>query len=95
MIQKGVVHLSSMDQNWHLNAGTGERRFESSDIHFQPPFPTTPGIALALSGIDGETSNLRVQVLPQDVEPDEFNIVVRTWGDTVLHGVWVTWIASD
>jgi hypothetical protein len=51
---------------------------------------------LALSGIDSEhTTNLRVTVTPYDVEADEFNIMIKTWGDTLIYSVLVTWIAHD
>lgn len=31
-----------------------------------------------------------------DVEPEEFNIRIRTWADvSVISQMWVTWIAHD
>jgi hypothetical protein len=96
MIQTGVAEFGPRTQGWSLNTGTGLRSFRSPDIGFQPPFPAPPKMALALSGIDSDrATNLRVIVEPYDVEADEFNILVRTWDDTVLHSVLVTWIACD
>jgi hypothetical protein len=96
MIQTGVAEFDPQTQGWMLNTGTGERSYRSPDIAFQPPFSAPPKIALALSGIDSDrATNLRVVLEPYDVEAEEFNIVVRTWDDTVLHSVQVTWIACD
>ena len=97
MIQTGVGDYSYVTlPHWNLNTGTGERTFQTPDIPFDPPFPAPPKVALALSGIDSDqATNLRVEVYPHDVEPGEFNIVVKTWDETVLYGVWITWIAHD
>jgi hypothetical protein len=36
-----------------------------------------------------------VEIYPHDVESEELNLIVKTWDDTVLHGVQVTWIACE
>jgi hypothetical protein len=96
MMQVGVFQFQPQLTGWNLNSGTGQRSFRSPDINFQPPFPGTPQILLALSGIDSEhTANLRITVHPDDIEPEEFNIVVNTWDDTLIHSVNVTWLAFD
>ncbi len=96
MIQTGVARFDSQMNVWNLNTGTGFRSFTSPDIAFQPPFSSPPVLVLALSGLDSEQStNLRVALQPSDVEADEFNIIVSTWDDTILHGVAITWIAHD
>ena len=81
---------------WNLHTGTGERSFRTPDIPFDPPFATPPKVMLALKGIDGEVpTKLGIDVFPDDIEPEEFNIIVKTWGDLVLYHVTVTWIAFD
>ncbi len=96
MIQTGVARFDAQMNEWNLNTGTGARTFSTPDIPFQPLFNAPPVIALALSGIDCEhTTNLRVALHPSDVEKEEFNIMISTWDDTILHGVTVTWIAHD
>jgi hypothetical protein len=96
MIQTGVARFDSQMNGWNLSTGTGVRSFSSPDIAFQPPFPAPPTLVLALSGLDSEHSvNLRVTLQPYDVEAEEFNIIISTWDDTILHGVTVTWIAHD
>ncbi len=97
MMQTGLARYNYVTTGgWNLSAGAGERSFQTPDIPFDPPFPSPPKIALALSSIDSEHStNLRVSVEPYDVERDEFNIIVKTWDDTLLYQVWITWIAYD
>jgi hypothetical protein len=96
MIQTGAAEYGPQTSGWNLNTGTGERTFLSPDIKFHTLFSTPPNIMLALSGIDSEhTTNLRVTVTPYDVEADEFNIMIKTWGDTLIYSVLVTWIAHD
>lgn len=96
MIQTGMIDYGPQTQGWNLGSGTGVRQFVSPDIAFQPPFVTPPRIALAISGLDSEHStNLRVTVESSDIEADEFNIVIRTWDDSLVYSVVVTWIAYD
>jgi hypothetical protein len=96
MMQMGAFEFQPQAAGWNLSSGTGPRSFRSPDIKFQLPFNGTPQILLALSGIDSEhTTNLRLTVRPDDVEPDEFNIIVSTWDDSIIHSVMVTWLAFD
>jgi hypothetical protein len=92
MIQTGVVGLgqdSAGDRN--LSTGSGMGEFQSVDIPFDPRFPAPPTVVLALSGIDSDhVTNVRVELYPQDVQREEFNIVVRTWDDTALYSATVT-----
>ena len=94
MIQTGVAYLGADMPGWNLNTGTGDRSFRTPDIPFDPPFPAPPKITLALKGIDSE-ARLGIDVFPDDVEPEEFNIIIKTWSETVLYNVSVTWIAFD
>jgi hypothetical protein len=96
MIQSGVQQFGfATSSGWTLNAGSGGRAFHSPDIKFNPPFNTPPKIALAISGIEGTQTALRVNLETTDVEADEFNIVISTWNDSLIEQVIVTWIAYD
>ena len=97
MIKTGDSFFDAQFPGWNLNTPnpTGNSRsFRSQDIRFNQPFPAPPTVVVALSGIDSE-GNLKVQLSPQDIEPEEFNIEIITWGDTVLNKALVTWIAFD
>ena len=95
MIQTGMVKLHSQMPGWQLNAGSGFRTFLSPDIKFTPSFNTTPQVVVAFSGIIAQTNNLQVVVATNDVEADEFNILIQVFDVTLLTEVSVTWIAHD
>jgi len=108
VIQSGTVELSSGTAvggggtilgaagTWTLNTGSGDRSYRTPDIAFPQPFQQTPVVVLSLAGIDaGNQFNIRVRLAAEDVQADEFNIRVSTWADTVIHAVWVTWVAHD
>jgi hypothetical protein len=97
MIQSGMIHYHSNSPGWALhNPGAQPKQFVSSDVKFDPPFSSAPTVVLALAGLDADhTTNVRVFLEAFDVEADEFNIRVQSWDDTMIHGVWVTWIAHD
>lgn len=96
MIRSGTAAFTYVtpDINWNLNTGSGSRTFTSPDIPIGPGFSTPPTVVVQLGGIDvGNAANLRIQIGATDVENDEFNLVVNTWADSIIYGVWVTWIA--
>jgi len=95
-IQAGTVSYGYLSPGiiWNLNSGSGERIFTSPDIRFPTPFSTKPTIIVALYGVDaGNGANLRLTVTTSDVEPEEFNAEFKTWGDSVIYTVWVSWMA--
>ena len=95
-MQSGVASYGYLtpEIDWKLNTGSGSRSFTSPDIKFPTPFSRTPTVIVALYGVDEDRSaNLRLTVTTAHVEPDEFNVVFNTWGDSVIYTVWVSWIA--
>jgi hypothetical protein len=40
------------------------------------------------------TANLRVWIAAEDIQTDEFDLVVNTWDDTLIYAVWGVWIAQ-
>lgn len=95
-MQTGTFNFSQTTDpsEWRLNIGTGERRFHKT-IKFPEPFNTPPRVAVALTGIDSSSStNLRISIEAQDIEAQEFDVVVNTWADTVIYGVFGAWIAE-
>lgn len=58
------------------------------DLSFVSPFGTPPTIMIVLTGIGGTgATGLRAGIELAEVEMDEFNIVVHSRADTLLHGV--------
>lgn len=104
MIQTGSLDLNAgtfsdpgvTGDVWSLHEGSGPRKFKTQDIPFSPPFATKPRVLLALAGLDADAQfNTRVTLKVEDVEPEEFNVVVSTWDDTLIYGVRVSWLAYD
>jgi H-type lectin domain len=96
MIQTGVVWYNNETRGWKLDVGEGFRSFTGEPVRFEQRFSAPPSIALALAGLNSaNATNLRVGLIPLEVLPDEFKIEVKTWQDTRLYGVEVSWIAFD
>jgi hypothetical protein len=82
--------------DWKLNQGEGERSFVSPDISFGGHFGFPARLVLALAGVDADAQfNLRLRLTVHDVEAEEFNIGVHTWGDSIIYNVFVAWMAFD
>jgi hypothetical protein len=95
-MQTGTFYFSEATHpsEWRLSSGTGERRFRTT-IKFPEAFATSPHLAVALTGVDSSnTTNLRIWIGAEDVETHEFDLVVNTWDNTLIYGVYGTWIAE-
>ncbi len=63
-------------------------------VHFAEPFVAAPAVMVALSMWDiSNAANARADVQSEDVAPDGFAILFRTWGDTRIARVRVSWTA--
>jgi hypothetical protein len=79
--------------NWVLSTGTGVRTYRVA-VTFNSPFPVAPQVSLALRGLDVDgVNNNRVNLTSENITVNGFDIVYTTWGDTVIYGIWATWIA--
>jgi hypothetical protein len=80
--------------NWQLNKGSGQR-VAAFPITFPELFSNPPLVVAALSGLDVDHSaNTRVRLQVQNVTATGFELVVITWGDTILYSVWGMWYAE-
>jgi hypothetical protein len=78
---------------WTLNKGTGERLFDA-EIKFPVPFTAPPVVMISLTGLDSQGGrNTRVIIASQDVTAYDFEVLVRTWDDSIVYSVYGTWIA--
>ncbi|EEE38129.1 hypothetical protein RKLH11_1970 [Rhodobacteraceae bacterium KLH11] len=72
-------------------AGPRERR---TAIGFSEAFRSPPVVQIAVSLWDVDTSSaLRAEVQAEDITADGFNAVFRTWSDTRIARIRVTWTA--
>jgi hypothetical protein len=81
------------DSTWTLNTGSGERTYTTA-VKFDSPFRVPPKVSLALSGQDaGASTNTRIQLIAKNITVDGFDLVYKTWFDTVLFSAWAAWTA--
>lgn len=93
-IDQGRVNLFSdfaTDGEMWTGTGTRERR---QRVMFAEPFKSVPvvQVGLALWDMDAET-NVRADIDAEDVTESGFNIVFRTWGDSRIARVRMSWTA--
>ena len=81
-------------RKWNLShSGKGNRIFREP-IDFKKSFTCTPEVVVSLRGIDSSThANTRIETAAVDVTTAGFNLLVRTWQETEIYGVWFTWVA--
>lgn len=95
-MQTGTFHFDELTnpREWRLSSGTGDRTFRAT-IKFPEPFTGPPKLAVALTGVDfSNSAGSRIMIGAEDIEAHEFDLVVNTWDDTVIHGVSGVWIAE-
>ncbi|MEM7509158.1 MAG: H-type lectin domain-containing protein [Pseudomonadota bacterium] len=83
-------HIESSGPMW---AARGERWAEKF-IHFETPFDRPPHVMMSIEMIDADHStNMRLQLRPEDVKRHGFKAVAYTWSDTRIGRLSVSWIA--
>ena len=81
------------DPGWKLSEGTGDREFVER-IAFPRRFEPPPQVAVGLTSLDVDREkNTRVAIEARNVDPEGFDLVFRTWSDTILHGAGADWVA--
>ncbi|WP_170768999.1 H-type lectin domain-containing protein [Ruegeria lacuscaerulensis] len=93
-IDQGETVLFSEFSNggdmWTGN-GTRERR---AAVTFSQPFRTTPVVQVGISLWDVDTTTaLRAEVKAEDISAEGFSAVFRTWSDTRIARIRMSWTA--
>lgn len=71
--------------------GTRERR---TTVTFAQPFRSAPLVQIGISLWDVDTSSaLRAEIKAEDITPEGFCAVFRTWSDTRIARIRATWMA--
>ena len=74
-------------------AGTGKRQARRS-IAFEQPFRHPPTVQVTLSMVDMDHSfNTRLDLSAEAITKQGFDAVFRTWGDTRVARIRVSWTA--
>jgi len=91
--QGDVVLFSDFEAGGAMWDGEG-RREARAYVHFTEPFAGVPAVLVSLSMWDiSNGANARADVKAEDVGPEGFAVVFRTWGDTRVARVRVGWTA--
>lgn len=91
--QGEAVLFSDFEHDGEMWTGHGPRE-RRSRIVFDSAFRTAPMVHLALSLWDTDSgTNARMDIGAENVTPEGFDVVFRTWGDTRVARVRVRWMA--
>jgi len=88
-----VVMFSDFEHDGVMWSGDGPRQTRAH-VEFSESFREPPVLQVHLSMWDmSSTANQRADVQAEDITPDGFAIMFRTWGDTKIARVRVAWQA--
>lgn len=88
-----VVMFSDFEHDGVMWTGDGARQTRAH-VEFSESFRGTPVVQVSLSMFDmSNSTNARADVQAEDITEDGFAIVFRTWGDTKIARVRVSWHA--
>lgn len=90
--------IGSVDANysmagWTLNTGSDEREWRQPVV-FAKTFDATPTVTVGITALDiDQSANSRVIAEAQNITEKGFDLVYKTWSNTVLYGVRSSWLA--
>ncbi|MEJ1992410.1 MAG: H-type lectin domain-containing protein [Maritimibacter sp.] len=93
-IDRGTkILFSDFQHDGEMWAGDGDREHRQS-VTFAEPFLTAPSVMVGMSMWDADhTVNQRMDLSAENVTPDGFDLVFRTWGDSRIARVRADWQA--
>lgn len=93
-IAHGSVDLfSDFEEGGEMWTGEGSR-VRSQRVTFDRPFAAPPVVHVSLTLWDMDSAhNMRADLAAEQVAPDGFDAVFRTWLDTKVARVRISWIA--
>jgi hypothetical protein len=91
--QGEIVLFSDFENDGAMWSGQGPR-LSRTDVSFREGFFAPPVVQVALSMWDiSNIATSRADVQAANISKDGFSIMFRTWGDTKIARVRVSWIA--
>ncbi|WP_170559031.1 H-type lectin domain-containing protein [Ruegeria atlantica] len=91
--QGEAVIFSEFADGGEMWTGEGPRQ-RRSVVTFSQAFRSVPVVQVGVSLWDVDTSSaLRAEVTAEDITPEGFSAVFRTWSDTRIARIRVTWTA--
>lgn len=94
-IQGGKIEIFSSEEGWSLSEGNGDRSYWKRFV-FEKEFMHAPFVTVSLAGIDAsKDTNLRLVLQAHNVTQFAFDLEIRTWADTTIDYVALTWMAYE
>jgi len=93
-VDQGTVNMfSDFEDGGEMWTGTGPRE-RRQPVVFAESFRSAPTVMVNLTMWDTDhASNMRAEVTAEEVTPDGFDLVFRTWGDSRVARVRAGWTA--
>ena len=106
MIQSGTIQFGEGDPGFWAEdetqyvdeEGNLMRRLRTVDIPFPSRFAGTPTMVLSIAGLGVRSpadSGYSIRLAAEDVQPEEFNVRVEIFGNAIVGGFAVAWVAHD
>ncbi|MDE5083559.1 MAG: H-type lectin domain-containing protein [Trichodesmium sp. St18_bin1] len=96
IFQGGTVSYTAYEEGdkWNLNSGSGDRTLVKHVDFGTPYYSDNINVAVYLTGIDQDNAmDNRLQINPTNVTNQGFDIEYKTWSDSVINGLWLSWVA--
>ncbi|MEC3862742.1 H-type lectin domain-containing protein [Mesobacterium sp. TK19101] len=91
--QGDALVFSEFEDGGAMWTGQGSRERRRT-ITFSEPYKSRPVVQVAMSMLDADTSvNLRCECIAEHITRDGFDLVFKTWSDSRVARVRLTWIA--
>ncbi|PTE13414.1 hypothetical protein C5F44_13800 [Fuscovulum blasticum DSM 2131] len=91
--QGSRILFSDFADGGQMWTGNGPREYRL-DVTFPEPFTRTPAVTVGLSMWDMDhKTNSRMDIGAENITPQGFQIVFKTWGDTRIARVRADWLA--
>lgn len=92
-MESGRVWMHAEDPEFALDEGLGDRTADQL-VRFKTRFASPPQVVIGLTKIDiDKNHNARISVEAKDIGTESFQVDFKTWSDTHVYGVEVSWFA--
>ena len=92
-IQTGTYFVRFTNGGHYMNTGSGERTLEER-IYFEEKYENIPHVMASISGLDEgneDAPTIRIELKVEEIDTSGFNIIIRTWENSKLFNIKVTW----
>ncbi len=91
--QGSLILFADFEDNGPMWAGDGPREARQP-VAFSEPFRSPPAVQVGLSMWDiADGTNQRADIKAENITPEGFDLVFRTWADTRIARVRADWMA--